>query len=137
MELRVAGGGAISGAGKLPLSAFLGLPALYASGVEQVVRVHGQLGVTIVKAKASGRPGPNAPTGDYRRSLTVQFRREGPLRFTAEIGTNKPQGRRLEKGFVGVDSLGRHYNQPPYPHFGPMMDELRPMFAAAMRGLRL
>lgn len=84
---------------------------------------HGQLLRTRVMAKASGRPGPNAPTGDYRRSIALEIDKT-PNTIQARVGTNKPQGRRLEFGFVGTDSLGRTYNQPPYPHFGPASDEI-------------
>ncbi|MFF4507569.1 hypothetical protein [Streptomyces sp. NPDC001401] len=28
----------------------------------------------------------------------------------------------MEFGFVGVDSLGRHYDQPPHPHLGPAVE---------------
>lgn len=75
-----------------------------------------------VKGKASGRPGPNAPTGDYRRSISPQVRQKGAL-TEGEVGTNRPQGNRLEFGFHGTDSLGRHYSQPSFPHFGPALDE--------------
>ena len=74
-----------------------------------------------VQLNASGRPGPNAPTGNYRRSInrrTVKLARSS----YGEVGTNMPQGRRLEFGFTGEDSLGRSYSQPPYPHFGPALD---------------
>jgi len=70
---------------------------------------------TRIKASASGRPGPNAPTGDYRRSWNTRLTMKGDA-VQADVGTNKPQGRRLEFGFVGTDSLGRFYNQPPFPH---------------------
>src|SRR5688500_16885395 len=105
--------------------AYAGVPA----AITGAVRHHAQLMVTRVQANASGRPGPNAPTGDYRRSWSwepaggIHAGRDAQGRFTsgglpgdfavAYVGTNKPQGRRLEFGFVGVDSLGRHYNQPP------------------------
>lgn len=105
------------------------------AATQRIVTHHGQILTTRVKAKASGRPGPNAPTGDYRRDISMQVRREGPLRWTAEVGTNKPQGRRLEFGFHGTDSLGRFYNQPPYPHFGPAFDEVVPGFEAAIATL--
>lgn len=89
-----------------------------------------------VKAHASGRPGPNAPTGHYRRSISRQISK-GKLSARGEVGTNAPQGRRLEFGFHGVDSLGRHYNTGPFPHFGPAMDETEGPFnekiAAAVR----
>lgn len=98
------------------------------AGVRSTLIHYGTLLVTRVQAKASGRPGPNTPTGDYRRSIHMQTS-EGllgltPGGFVVAVGTNKPQGRRLEFGFVGRDSLGRVYNQPPYPHFGPALDEI-------------
>lgn len=99
--------------------------------VASVVHTHAMLLETKIKANASGRPGPNAPTGDYRRSWTTELRggAGGP---EAIVGTSKPQGRRLEFGFVGVDSLGRHYNQPPYPHVGPAMGQIEPQFHRAL-----
>lgn len=84
-----------------------------------------------VQLNASGRPGPNAPTGNYRRSInrrTVKLLRSS----YGEVGTNMPQGRRLEHGFSGVDSLGRSYDQPAYPHFGPAIDFVGPGYEAAM-----
>lgn len=97
--------------------------------VERAVRVSGQLLRTKIKAHASGRPGPNAPTGDYRRSWGPGRVRRDAGRISVEVGTNAPQGRRLEYGFHGVDSLGRHYDQQPYPHVGPAVQEIRPEFA--------
>jgi hypothetical protein len=49
------------------------------------------------------------------------------------VGTNKPQGRRLEFGFVGEDSLGRSYDQAPLPHFGPALDDEAPRFEQAVK----
>lgn len=84
-----------------------------------------------VQLNASGRPGPNAPTGNYRRSINRRVTRT-PSGSTGEVGTNMPQGRRLEFGFTGEDSLGRTYNQPPYPHFGPALDFVGAGFLHAM-----
>lgn len=83
--------------------------------------------LTKVKAKASGRPGPNAPTGDYRRSWTKRKVKGG-----YSVGTNRPQARRLEYGFYGRDSLGRFYQQQPYPHLEPAVEETNPYFLARM-----
>lgn len=85
----------------------------------------GRAGVQLegqIRANASGRPGPNWITGDYRGSFTVS-----PVggRLAVVVGTNRPQARRLEFGFVGTDSLGRSYNQPPYPHVQPAVDKMR------------
>jgi hypothetical protein len=99
--------------------------------VDAVVRAAGQRLVTRVRGRASGRPGPRAVTGDYRRSWTAIFARVGEI-ATSFVGTNKPQSRRLEYGFYGVDALGRHYRQPPYPHAGPAFDEMVPEFYAAL-----
>lgn len=122
MQITVRGGteaaSSLRGAGK-------GLDAK----VQKSVRHHGQLLRTRVMAKASGRPGPNIVTGDYRRSWQVQFAGSGHG-STATVGTNAPQGRRLEHGFHGMDSLGRVYSQPPLPHAGPAFDEIKPLFIA-------
>ena len=87
-----------------------------------------------VQRNASGRPGPEAPTGDYRRSITRQVSKTATS-STGMVGTNKPQGRRLEFGFTGTDSLGRSYNQPPYPHFGPALDKIGPRYEKAIRAV--
>jgi hypothetical protein len=100
--------------------------------VHAAVLAGAQLLLTRIKANASGRPGPNAPTGDYRRSWTIADVQTGPGWAVASVGTNAPQGRRLEFGFHGVDSLGRKYNQPPYPHVTPAIAFVEPLFAAIM-----
>lgn len=99
--------------------------------VRKVVGAFGELLKTRIMANASGRPGPNAPTGDYLRSWNVQM--QGNADYArANVGTNAPQGRRLEYGFVGADSLGRVYNQPPFPHVGPAVDATAEPFIAAI-----
>lgn len=101
------------------------------AAVVAVVIAHGLLAETAVKRHASGRPGPNAPTGDYRRSWETKLIRDGDSVYSV-TGTNRPQGRRLEYGFHGVDALGRHYNQPPFPHVQPARDEVEPLLRAAV-----
>lgn len=96
-----------------------------------VVRQYGQLLTTFTKAAASGRPGPRRVTGDYLRTITTVM--SGNASYSqSTTGTNAPQARRLELGFVGVDSLGRHYNQPPYPHFLPALERVEQPFVNAM-----
>jgi hypothetical protein len=86
-----------------------------------------------IRANASGRPGPNVITGAYRSSWRVE-EFAVPHGGGAEIGTDKPQGRRLEFGFFDMtDSLGRHYFQPPFPHVEPTVNELSPQIEAAFR----
>lgn len=84
-----------------------------------------------VKARAQGRPGPRVQTGDYNRSISLRVGLDGQA-VEARVGTNKVQGRRLEMGFHGTDSLGRSYDQKALPHFGPAHDETAPEFTAAI-----
>lgn len=107
-----------------------------ATGAKPLTIKAGQSILTKVKANASGRPGPRAPTGDYRRSWNMQ-NGGGALTPWVEVGTNAAQGRRLEFGFVGTDALGRDYNQPPYPHAGPAADAVIPEYTAALLALGL
>lgn len=77
-------------------------------------------------------PGPNVATGNYRRSIQLTPTREGgnPVAY---VHTNSPQARRLEYGFRGTDSLGRRYNQPPYPHWQPAADQAEDILAAQIQ----
>ncbi|MFG3337005.1 hypothetical protein ACGFZZ_33925 [Streptomyces tendae] len=106
---------------------------------EQAVRHEALLLQHLIQAAASGRPGPNVITGQYRASWQTQVFPHGNG-ATAIVGTFAPQGRRLELGFYGADSLGRVYAQPPFPHVAPALAVIRPHFAerigtAAMEAL--
>ncbi|MFD7769856.1 hypothetical protein [Streptomyces sp. NPDC059787] len=96
-----------------------------------LVRHYTMLLETQVKANASGRPGPNVITGDYRRSWTHEVHVAAGV-VSGTVGTNKPQGRRLEYGYVGPDVLGRIFDQPPYPHLGPAVNTIEPLFVQAL-----
>jgi hypothetical protein len=109
----------------------LAVGAATSTALHEVTKTHTAMLQRQVVANASGRPGPNAPTGDYRRSINRQTTKT-PTGSEGRVGTNKPQGRRLELGFAGEDSLGRSYDQPAYPHFGPALDEVAPLFEAAV-----
>lgn len=82
---------------------------------------------TLVRARASGRPGPRAQTGDYRRSVSQSNVLDGDVPVSL-VFTNAPQGRRLEWGFNGVDAAGRRFRQPPYPHWRPAANEIQTLF---------
>lgn len=88
---------------------------------------------TRIKAHASGRPGPNVITGDYRASWTTQQVGGGVDGASYRVGTDRPQARRLEFGFFGMDALGRHYEQRPYPHVQPALQGVREAFIEAVR----
>lgn len=103
-----------------------------------VTRMYGMLLQANVRRRASlprtGPPGPRIQTGNYVRSIGLQLGLSlaGP---TATVGSNAPQARRLELGFRDVDSLGRAFDAPPYPHYGPALDEIAPLFVAAIAKL--
>jgi len=88
--------------------------------------------VALTQKNASSRPGPNAPTGDYRGSWRSEPLADGSDETSRSVGTDRAQANRLEYGFVGTDSLGRQYDQQPYPHHGPAVDVIEPNFHEAM-----
>ncbi len=87
-----------------------------------------------VKANASGPPGPQKITGDYVRSIRRKSTRKKGL-SRVEVGTDEPEGWRLEQGFHGTDSLGRTYHNPPLPHFGPAFDAVKPQVEEAFESM--
>ncbi|GHJ34348.1 HK97 gp10 family phage protein [Streptomyces hygroscopicus] len=101
--------------------------------INRTVQQQARLLRALIMERASGRPGPNVITDQYRPS----WKREPfpvPDGGGAEVGTRKPQGRRLEFGFWDMtDSIGRHFFQPPYPHVEPAVNELSPEYEAAFR----
>jgi hypothetical protein len=113
---------------------------LAALAVETAGKVHGATIVwtaelqAAVQRNASGRPGPNVITGHYRRSINrrTEKRATGSV---GQVGTDAPQAWRLEHGFHGTDSKGRSYDQPPFPHFGPALDEVAPKFEEAIAAI--
>jgi len=101
--------------------------------VDRTVQQQGRLLRALIMENASGRPGPNVISGDYRGSWT-------PAPFAVPdgggvtIGTREPQGRRLEYGFYDMtDSIGRHFYQPPFPHVEPAVNELSADFEGAFK----
>lgn len=84
-----------------------------------------------IQTAASGRPGPNIVSGELYGS--VQYEVEGSEWGEATVGTSTPYARRLEYGFYGTDSLGRHYSQPPYPFFSRAVEGSQGEFVAALQ----
>lgn len=99
--------------------------------LDRTVQQQARLLRALIMERASGRPGPNVISGDYRGS----WKREPfpvPDGGGAEVGTREPQGRRLEYGFYDMtDSIGRHFFQVPRPHVEPAVNELSPEFRQA------
>lgn len=66
--------------------------------------------------------GPGVVTGHLRRSILVLNEgRQGPFSWFTRVAPRTPYARRLELGFVGADSRGRRYTQPPYPYMRPAL----------------
>lgn len=101
--------------------------------IEKGVRHTGVLGAARIRGFASGRPGPNVITDDYRGSWKPDDTRRLPHGATCTLGTDRVQGPRLEWGFVGIDAIGRHYNQPPFPHVQPALPFIGATLLASMR----
>ncbi|MER6077002.1 HK97 gp10 family phage protein [Streptomyces sp. NPDC001833] len=97
-----------------------------------ITRHHAMLLRVRIQKNASGRPGPNVITGQYRASWDVRVTVTGG-QVRAVVFTEAPQSHRLEYGFVGVDRLGRQYRQPPYPHIEPAFRQTEPGFLEALR----
>lgn len=81
-----------------------------------------------VQRRASGRPGPQVITGEYRSSWRI----DRPGRNSRVVTTDAEQAPRLELGFTGIDVLGRQYHQPPFPHMRPAADEVESAFVRDM-----
>ena len=64
--------------------------------------------------------GPGVVTGRLRNSIVVTSQgRYGLHGWQVTVAPTVIYSRRLELGFNGTDSIGRRYQQPPYPYFTP------------------
>jgi hypothetical protein len=108
--------------GARPLSGrFLAKAARLPAEIERSTEEHAQLLLSMIQARAPVR------TGRYRASWHIE--RDGNRRV---VTTSEPYGRRLEFGFYGTDSLGRHYNQAPQPHAMPAADAVETLYTGDM-----
>lgn len=73
---------------------------------------------------------PQVQTGTLRRSITMDVDKS---KLEAKVGIMAGKGKgdkaleyapRIEFGFVGTDSRGRHFNQPPYPFLFPAVEAI-------------
>ncbi|WP_328773860.1 DUF6093 family protein [Streptomyces sp. NBC_00286] len=111
-------------------TALTGMGTAVRARTRAITRHHAMLLRVRIQKNASGRPGPNVVTGRYRASWDLKMAVAGS-QVSAVVFTDAPQQRRLEYGFVGVDRLGRHYQQPPYPHVEPAFRQTQPGFLEA------
>jgi hypothetical protein len=84
--------------------------------VREVNRRYQAILLTEARKSASGRPGPEVESGAFIGAMKTGVEDRG---YAVYLENNSPQAARLEFGFVGVDALGRHYAQPPYPWLLP------------------
>lgn len=68
---------------------------------------------------------------DYDASIKMRMT-GGRIRPRANVTSDAPQAHRLEYGFIGVDSLGRHVEQSPRPHFRPALERIRADYVRAI-----
>lgn len=92
---------------------------------------YGQTLTEAIQGHASGRPGPNVITDVYRSSWGYVVSGSGGS-VSVEVGTDAPQGYRLELGYHGTDSRGRSYNQPPFGHVDVSVEETSDVLALAL-----
>lgn len=68
--------------------------------------------------------GPGVLTGYMRNSLQIRESSSyGAFAWQIKVYPDGPYYRRLELGFRGRDSIGRRYNQPPYPFMRPALND--------------
>ena len=92
-----------------------------------------------IQTAASGRPGPNIVSGNLYGSIAIDHTLGDVDGWgVATVYTDTVYAPRLELGFYGTDSLGRSYNQPPYPFFSRAVegsvDEFRDVIQRAVNG---
>ncbi len=74
---------------------------------------------------------PNVVSGDLRRSIRHEaVARLGVASYGTVVGPSVVYGRRIELGFLGQDSRGRKYHQPPFPYFVPAVTSTAPQLQA-------
>jgi hypothetical protein len=61
-------------------------------------------------------------TGANRDSIATELIVDSGVQAIARIAPGMPYSRRLEFGFIGLDSMGRFYNQAPRPYVRPAWD---------------
>ena len=95
--------------------------------------------VVVVKAAQEnsdkgGYSYPTRRTGNLMRSIgppvTVSKTRD---RVEVAVGSSMEYARRLELGFIGMDSRGRYYHQGPRSFLRPALDENTDQIEAAVR----
>jgi hypothetical protein len=102
------------------------------TAVKAITRTYGAILKQELYRRASGRPGPRVREDVYRNRFVVDFVGTNQWQARMRAYNTEPYSDRLEWGFTGFDSLGRYYDQPPFPHFRPAIDAIMPKYEAAI-----
>lgn len=87
---------------------------------QAIVTEGGALIAASAKRHFNGGSEPMTRTGTLARSIRmVDVHPTGPGAFMSKTGPTVVYGRRIELGFHGTDSIGRHYNQSGRPFMRP------------------
>ena len=81
-----------------------------------------KLSIGTVTSPSPAGHAPASVTGTLKGRITHEIDKTAMM---GRVGTNLEYARRLELGFVGVDSLGRHYTQAPRPYLRPALEKNR------------
>ena len=84
--------------------------------------------------RSAGGNRPQNVTTNLSRSIHPLTTTPTPLgggSWTIRVAPTLIYGRRIELGFTGTDSIGRHYNQPAFPYLRPAIGRATP----AMQGI--
>lgn len=90
--------------------------------INKAVMIFGEELQTQVKANASGRPGPEVITGEYRDSIQLEYQFDEGGIASAEVYSDAVFSADLEFGREG------RFAHPAYPHFGPAAEEVEDLF---------
>jgi hypothetical protein len=111
------------------LAALRSWPNLARGASRAAVHETGEIMAAFIQAHAEGRPGPNIVSGNLRGGVLVDHNigdEDGWGALT--VYDDVIYSRRIEYGFYGTDALGRTYNQPPYPFWGPGFNDAAAVF---------
>jgi phage gpG-like protein len=102
------------------LANLAGLKPKYMAACEQAMMKGGWMIAT--EASANVRKNKSVVTGNLMGSIHPQIGTVTENTVDVLIGTNLVYAKRVEYGFFGQDSLGRHYAQAPRPYLRPAFD---------------
>ncbi len=112
---------------KIARAARIAIDATMSAAIQHARRNHG--------SGAHGQQRFESQKGDLERGpKIVQAAKQEPGTIRGRWGVvGVAQARRIELGFQGKDSLGRVFNQPPFPYLRPAAEVEYPKLAGRIR----